>query len=85
MRLREAGGCVGGGFRHARHPEKVVGRDVEEQRDGADFSVAGWARSFFDAVQHALVQVDGFCELPLLHVALDAQVVDAASDVRWFL
>ena len=65
-----------------RHAEQLVGGDAEIERDVAHLAVARRACALLDAVEDALVQMDRVGECPLRDVALDAQIVDALSDVR---
>ena len=58
---------------------------AEIERDVAHLAVARRTRPLLDAVEDALMEMHGLGELSLLHVALDAQIIDALSDVRLVL
>ena len=63
--------------------QKIIGADLEKAGQRTNFAVAGGARAFFDAVEHALMDMDGLCQLALLNVALDSQVVDSLADIAF--
>lgn len=65
-------------------PEQEICADVEEHGDGADLDIARRARALLDAVEHALVQMNRPRELALLHIAFDAQIINAAANVARF-